>query len=352
MSAPGRPKRELLPLGGMARSAKGVPIRARDRLACCGILLLAACAEAPVQPVQPAPAATKGPARQAVDAAIADHRRKAQRHGEAGDHATAAREWQVVLLLAPDDDAARAQLEAARNAIRLGVRDNLQAGNAALKSGDTDRAAAAMLRVLALDPENADAAKVLRDIDRQKLSRIQGSRAARAGQAGPPAAGRAPAGSPATAESGDSYDLEQRLEMFRAGDLAGGLRELRAYVDANPRNEAARLRIAGIVYERSQEAEQKGAREEALMLCEQAASLRGKPVPEWTARAQALRKALSDQYFERGVQAYRTDVAAAIRLLETSVRYDPGNRRAQAKLQEARTAEDRLKRIEQDTKPR
>jgi len=25
MSAPGRPKRELLPLGGMARSAKGAP---------------------------------------------------------------------------------------------------------------------------------------------------------------------------------------------------------------------------------------------------------------------------------------------------------------------------------------
>jgi hypothetical protein len=26
MSAPGRPKRESLPLGGMARSAKGVPL--------------------------------------------------------------------------------------------------------------------------------------------------------------------------------------------------------------------------------------------------------------------------------------------------------------------------------------
>jgi hypothetical protein len=31
MSAPGRPKRELLPLGGKARSAKGAPISAAGR---------------------------------------------------------------------------------------------------------------------------------------------------------------------------------------------------------------------------------------------------------------------------------------------------------------------------------
>jgi len=325
-------------------------MRVRGCLACCGALLLAACAEAPVQP--PPAAAAPGPTRQAVDAAIADHRQKAQRHGEAGDHAAAAREWQIVLLLAPGDNAVRAQLEAARSAIRQGVRDNLQAGNAALRGGDADRAMAAMLRVLALDPENAEAAKALRDIDRQRLSRIQAGRATRAGQSSAAATGRAAPGPPAIAEAGDSYDIEQRIEMFGAGDLAGGLRELRAYVDANPRNDAARQRIAAVVYERSQEAEQKGAWEDALMLCEQAASLRGKPVPEWTARAQALRKTLSEQYFERGVQAYRTDVASAIRLLETSVRYDPGNRKAQAKLQEARAADEKLKRIEREAKPR
>ena len=31
MSAPGRPKRELLPLGGTARSAKGAPMSAPGR---------------------------------------------------------------------------------------------------------------------------------------------------------------------------------------------------------------------------------------------------------------------------------------------------------------------------------
>lgn len=268
-------------------------MRAHASIAGLIVLVLAACAEVPVQP-SPAPGPAVRSARDAAaEAAIADHRRAARERTQAGDHADAAREWRIVLLLAPGDDAARAGLDAAQAAIRQGVRDNLQAGNAALKAGDAERASAAMLRVLALDPENAEAAKALRDIDRQRLARIQSGRAARAAQAD--AAARAPA----AAEPSDPYDLEQRIEMFRAGDTAGGLRELRAYVDANPRNDAARQRIAGVVYERSLEAEGKGAREQALMLCEQAISLRGRPVPEWAARAQTLRRAIADDKAKR-----------------------------------------------------
>ena len=39
MSAPGRPKCELLPLGGKARSAKGAPSAAKERIAIDGALL-------------------------------------------------------------------------------------------------------------------------------------------------------------------------------------------------------------------------------------------------------------------------------------------------------------------------
>lgn len=287
----------------------------------------------------------------AAAAAIADHRQLARRHAQAGDPAAAEREWRIVLLLAPQDDAARAELEAARAAIGQGVRDNLQAGRSALRSGDADRATLAMLKVLALDPANAEASKTLRDIDRQKLNRIQSNRAARAGQANAASANRSTPGSATTPEAVESYEIEQSIEIFRAGDLDGGLREFRAFVDANPRNEAARLRMATLVYERSLEAEQKGAREQALMLCEQAASLRGKPVPEWTVRAQSLRKALSAEFYERGMRAYRTDAASAIRLWETSLRYDPQNRNVQARLREARVAEESLKRIERESTP-
>jgi tetratricopeptide (TPR) repeat protein len=316
----------------------------------CGLLVLAACAEAPLQPA--APPAPGSAAADATAAAIGEHRQLARRHAQAGDHAAAAREWHIVLLLAPGDDAARKERDVERAAIRQGVRDNLQAGLAAARNGESERATQAMLKVLALDPENAEAAKVLREIDRQKLARIQANQAQRAARENQTNAVRTAPGPAMAAESSESYDLEQPIEMFKAGDINGGLRDFRAFVDANPRNDAARQRIATLVYERGVESEQKGSHEQALMLVDQAASLRGKPVPEWSARAQSLRKAISADYYDRGVQAYRNDVAGAIKLWETSLKYDPQNRLAQAKLSEARTAQDKLKRIERDAKPK
>jgi hypothetical protein len=50
------------------------------------------------------------------------------------------------------------------------------------------------------------------------------------------------------------------------------------------------------------------------------------------------------------MQAYRTDTGTAIKLWETSLRYDPDNRKAAAKLQEARVADDKLKRIQHEAK--
>ncbi len=263
-------------------------MRASAWLPLCGALVLGACAEATVQPAAPAP---RSAAADAAATAAAEHRQLARRAAQAGDHASAAREWHIVLLLSPGDAEARKEYEAQRAAIRERVRENLQAGLAASRNGETERATQAMLRVLALDPENAEAAKVLRDIDRQRATRIQASQAQRAARDNQ--ASVANGSRTAAAEGNETYDIEQPIEMFKAGDIGGGLRDFRAFVDANPRNDAARQRIASIVYDRAIESEQKGAHEQALMLIEQALSLRGKPVPEWTARAQAIRKALA-----------------------------------------------------------
>ncbi|HVN35760.1 MAG TPA: hypothetical protein VMU96_10960 [Casimicrobiaceae bacterium] len=283
-------------------------MRASAWLPLCGVLVLAACADAPVQPPPPAP---QSPAADSAAAASAEHRQLARRSAQAGDHATAAREWHLVVLLAPRDDEARREYDAERAAIRERVRENLQAGITASRNGDSERAQQAMLRVLALDPENVEAAKVLREIDRQRATRVQANQAQRAARetgATVANAGRAAPAPGASADNGESYDIEQPIEMFKAGDINGGLRDFRAFVDANPRNDAARQRIASVVYDRGLESEQKGAHEQALMLIEQALSLRGKPVPEWSAKAQAIRKGLAAQ--DKGKRA-ATDAKAA-----------------------------------------
>jgi tetratricopeptide (TPR) repeat protein len=312
--------------------------------------LLVACAQVPAPPTAAPAGAWPALSDTQRSQAIARHRELALQYGRAGDLPAAAAQWHVLTLLAPADDEFRRELAATRAAIGLGAKESLAAGTAALRAGDTERASQTMLRVLALDPGNAEAAKALRDLDRQKLARIQSDRAARIRQQEDANATRAPR-SGSTAEGGDTYDLEQRLELLRAGDLNSGLRELRSFVDANPRDGAARQRIGAAVWDRGRELEAQGAREQALSIYEQAVALRGDAAPGWAASIQALRRALSDEYYEKGLREFRTDVALAVRDLETSVRYDPQNAKAAARLKEARAAQDKLRRIPGDAAP-
>lgn len=274
--------------------------------------------------------------------AIARHRQQAAEYRRAGDHAAEAAQWQILVLLAPDDPLYPRELATARAAIAATVREQTQAGNAALTAGDLDRASVAFLRVLAADPANPEAAKQMREVDRRRATRIQAaasSRAARTGGAG--------GATMAAADGGDAFDLDQAFELFRAGDTAAGLREFRAFVDANLTNRAARQRIGAVVADRAKELEDEGQREQALALYEQASSLRGDSSGPWVHRVAALRKALSAEAYDKALRVYRTDLAQAVRLLEASVKYDPSNTLAASRLKEARAAQANLSRMEQ-----
>ena len=314
-------------------------MRLREAMALSGLALLGACAQSPVATNPPQDISRSGLADDARGQAISRYQHAAQQAREAGDLAAAATQWHLVVLLAPGEQKYRRELDAVNAAIRQGVREQLQAGNSALKGGDSERATQAMLRVLALDPANDEAAKALREIDRQRISRIQGDRAQKLRPVDIAAL------KSSASDTGAQYDLEQPLEMLRAGDLNGGLRELRAYVDANPGNRAARQKIGAAVADRARELQVKGSREQSYMLYEQAVALRGESTPEWTAQMQVLRRALSDEYYSSGERAYRTDVALAIAQWETSLRYDPQNLKASTRLRDARAAQEKLKTI-------
>ncbi len=314
-----------------------------DRLALlgAGLALLAGCAELPPAPA-PVPSVRVSGHDAAVGRAVARHQQLARQYQQSSDLAAAAAQWQILTVLAPQDETFRRELADAGTAIDRRAAESLAAGNAALKGGDADRAAESMLRVLAVDPDNAEAAKLLRDLEKRRLIRIQAGRAAKAGGTAVAASAASsatrpasPSGAPA-ADLADAYSLDQPLEMFRAGDTEGGLRDLRRYVESNPNDKAARNRIGTAVYDRARELEAQGQREQALSLYEQAVALRGEPATGWASRIQALKKALGDEYFDKGVKAYPTDPALAIRQWETSLRFDPQNARAAARLKEAR----------------
>ena len=312
------------------------------------LALLAGCAQVPpapppADPPPPVRAVAQDPGR--ADA-IAKHRRLAEAARKSGDLAAAATHLQILTLLEPANDGWSRDLAAVRAAIARDARAEVQAGQTALAAGDLERASRAMLRALALDPADAEAQKALREIDRRRFTRIQADRSARAlnlqDQVATAAAQRAQAG---RNDAGDGYDVEQAIELFRAGDTAGGLREFKAYVDANPGNRVVRQRIAGVAADRARELENQGQREQALNLYEQATALRGDTAGPWAARMPPLKKALSQEYFEKGSRVFRSDLAQAIAYFEASLRYDPANAQSAAKLREAKVARDKLGRI-------
>jgi len=325
-------------------------------------LVAGGCAQAPVTESPPAAAVSPVPVAVApapavsrtVSEAMARHRRLAESARQSGDLATAEVQLEILHTLAPTDAAIARDLAGVRTAIAKEAREQYQAGSTALAAGDLDRAQAAMLRVLAVDPDQTDAAKALREIDRRRLTRIQADRAAKVRPPdetpAPPrtasrSAGATAPGAATATDANDAFDVDQALELLRAGDASGGLRDLKAYVAANPGNRAARQRIGTAVAERARELEDQGQSEQALTLYEQASTLRGDNGGNWVARIPPLRKKISQDYFERGTRAYRTNLVQAIGYLETSVRFDPGNTQAAIKLKEAKMAREKLDKI-------
>jgi tetratricopeptide (TPR) repeat protein len=310
--------------------------------------LVAACAQAPLAP-DPVPVVAPVVAVDSTrEDALRRHRELAAAARAAGDLALAQDHLQVVALLDPANAAIRNDLATLQADIGRRLGEHHEAARAALRAGDTARATSEYLRALALAPRDADAARGLREIDRQSMARAQSGRAARVrveelvGERG---AARAALGAAAATDPRDAYDLDIRLELLRAGDTTSALRELKAWVDAHPRDRTARQRIGAAVAERAKEAENRGQGAQALALYEQALALRGEPMPEWSARIAALRKHASGDFYAEGVKLMRTDLAGAIGKFEAALKADPQHTLAAARLREAKAMQDKLSKV-------
>lgn len=273
----------------MSRALWG--LRAWRRIVVIMALVATGCTPPPVirtpdpEPAIP-PQISENPQRQAEER----HRKLALDATRAGDFATAVTQWQIVTLLAPADVSSKDALAAARASRAKGVSEQMAAANAALAANEFERAAQSALRALALDPANADAARMLRDLDRRRMARTQADRASRARVEDAIALRNAAQNQANAVEGSPTFEMDQAVELFRAGDTSAGLREMRAYVDAHPNNRGARQRAGQAVADRARELEDKGSRTEALDLYDQAIALYGDK-PPFAARAATLRKA-------------------------------------------------------------
>jgi len=275
---------------------------------------------------------------------IAQHKQLAKRYEADGDLSSAAIQWHVLTLIAPDEESFRTELARLEKIIPRSADQAYQSGLAALRKGNDEDASRLMLQTLALIPDHAGAAQALSDIERQRISRVQANKAARVKRSEGLLAGRQPQTS-----ARQPYELDQQIEIFTAGDVAGGLREMHRYVASNPKDKAGRQRIAKVVYDEALKLDGKGSSESAVGLYEQAIVLRGDRPVMWDARVKALQKTLADTYYEKGMRAYRSDIAVAINDWETCLRYNPQHTNAALRLKDARLSQETLRRIEKQS---
>jgi tetratricopeptide (TPR) repeat protein len=303
------------------------------------MLLASACAHQGGEP----PKAVK------YDEQVVQRQQLANRLRTAGDLAASAEQWQILTIIEPDDAGFRQELESTRAAMARAAATNYDNGLAARKRGDSDEAARLMLQVLALEPDRADAMKVLRDIEAERIARVQGARESRVRRDGELAKKNGQeAASPEMAEYRRSYDLEQTIALLEAGDAQGGIRELHRYLKANPKDKAGRRRIADVVFEQAEKLDTPPTRETAEFLYQQAIEFRGEASPTWDARLAATRKTLANEYYEKGMRAYRGDFELAIRHWQTCLKYNPQQANCSLRLKEAQAFQKQLNRIEAD----
>jgi len=281
-----------------------------------------------------APPIEKPTTERRYSSAVEQRRQLARRLQSSGDLAAAAAQWEVLTIIEPDDATFRQELASTRAAIAQSTAKYYQRGMEALKTGDSGEAARLMLRTLALDPTQDRAAETLRGIEEDKIGRIQSARASRV---------RRNEEYARTSENRHSYDLEQAIELFTAGDAEGGLRELQRYVGDNPGDKAGRKRIADVVFEQAQKLDVPVTRESAVVMYERALQFRGEAVPAWEAQMATSRKTLADELYEKGMRAYRSDLDLAIGYWDTCLKFNQKNASCALRLREAQSLRKQIK---------
>lgn len=105
--------------------------------------------------------------------------------------AEAVTQWEVLVLLQPEEHAHRSELESAQQAARQASAVHLKSAEAARSRRNTEAAALAYLKALAADPRHAGAAAALKTLEAERAAKTWLTRPPRGGYT-PPGTGEEP----------------------------------------------------------------------------------------------------------------------------------------------------------------
>lgn len=261
------------------------------RLAGCAAGAVVACASMPPPDASGPPdaahtaPATSVPHPSPDSRAVSDFesqlRERATLQGRQGRLAEAATAWEVLIVLRPDEEAYRDRLSQTRRLIAAAVSERQQRGAQAQRRGDLDAATTNYLAALALQPDHAGLADALRQIERERN-------------------GRNFLGKPSRLTL-----VRRPAEVRNSASTAG------TPVDRNSVEHAAMLGT-------------QGEYDDAIALLERHLTASRRDI--------AACRLLAEMYFQKAEKQPPGDRAAAIGLLQKSIRLDPTHARASVRL--------------------
>lgn len=232
----------------------------RHRLIRCALLLsalsmLGACGHAP-PPVARQPIAKKVPADTPFEQQEQDLARQLLKQGHLAEAAT---HWEILILLRPEEPIYAEQLARTRQQIAIALAEKLPGARQALKRGAWEEAMQRYLAVLALQPDHAEAAEALREIERERNKRDYLGRFSRVTLAarGPRTAaanGRdaEAANNSAAALSSSRNDLEHAALLAGQGEYEDAIALLRQGLQERPRDGATRTLLADVYFQQAE----------------------------------------------------------------------------------------------------
>ncbi|KQU71096.1 MULTISPECIES: lipopolysaccharide assembly protein LapB [unclassified Rhizobacter] len=222
-------------------------------------LLLAACAGVPTGNPGGTTDAGTGARNDPVSEFESRQRDQAVALERQGQWGEAVQAWEVLATLRPAQY--RERLAEARHRADVLATERLQRARAEWKKGDLDAAEQSYLGVLALQPEQAEAADGLRGIERARNKRDYLGQPSRLTLTRKPGARIAP--------SEQSIELEHAVMLSGQGEYDEAIGMLQKRVDAAPRDAAARRALADTLLKKAQalQASDPKAAREALQRC-------------------------------------------------------------------------------------
>jgi hypothetical protein len=325
-----------------------------------GALVLASCASGP-EPVAPQerPITSPVPTRVAhprppppTELALEQREREtAERLMQEGRWTEAIPHWEVLQLLHPDQPAYAKKLADAKARASTAATEHLLQARQARQQGQNDRAFVLYLKVLSADPDNAEAAQALREIEQDSTRRAYVGALSRGGNNEAMAGVRRGSNGPPPPSAGERGDLDSAIALLHQGDAVAAVQTLESYVRKNPRDDLGKRTLQDAYVELSRQRGQEGKKEEALTYLDKAQALRdGKTGPGLTRPIQSLRKEIAEDYYQQGLRAERTDLSEAISAWEKTLKYDPDHPLVVQRLERAHRMQQNLRSI-QDINP-